>query len=284
MNWHSIDIEKVFSELHSTGSGYSDTEAAAAQSKYGNNEFVIKNKKKPFMIFLDQFRDFMIIILIVAAIISGVAGDMVDTIIIMVIVLLNATIGFVQEYRAEKTMEALRDMATPNAKVLRNGKLTEILSTAIVPGDVVSLEAGQMVPADIRLIEAHSLQIEEAALTGESVPADKNHNKLDKDGIPLGDRLNIAYKATKITNGRGTGVVIATGMKTEIGKIAGMLQEDEMKTPLQQRMADFGKKLSYIILGICVLLFGMGLLRGEPPLQMLLLSITLAVAAIPEAL
>lgn len=284
MVWHASEIEKVFSELHSTGSGYSDAEAAAAQSKYGNNEFLKKNKKKPFMIFLDQFRDFMIIILIVAAIISGVAGDMVDTIIIMVIVLLNATIGFVQEYRAEKTMEALRDMATPNAKVLRNGKLTEILTTAIVPGDVVSLEAGQMVPADIRLIEAYSLRIEEAALTGESVPADKNHNKLDKDDIPLGDRLNIAYKATKITNGRGTGVVIATGMKTEIGKIAGMLQEDEMKTPLQQRMADFGKKLSYIILGICVLLFGMGLLRGEPPLQMLLLAITLAVAAIPEAL
>jgi P-type Ca2+ transporter type 2C len=284
MVWHASEIERVFSELHTTGSGYPDAEAQAAQAKHGTNEFVIKKKKKPIMIFLDQFRDFMIIILIIAAIISGVAGDMVDTIIIMVIVLLNATIGFVQEYRAEKTMEALRDMATPHAKVLRNGKITEILSTAIVPGDIVSLEAGQLVPADIRLIEAHSLRIEEAALTGESVPVDKTHNKLEKEDIPLGDRVNIAYKATKITNGRGTGVVIATGMKTEIGKIAGMLQEDEMKTPLQQRMADFGKKLSYIILGICVLLFGMGLLRGEPPLQMLLLSITLAVAAIPEAL
>jgi Ca2+-transporting ATPase len=226
----------------------------------------------------------MILVLIGAAIVSGIAGDPVDTIIILVIVLLNAIIGFVQEYRAEKAMEALKKMATPQSTVLRDGHVTTIVSTELVPGDIVLLEAGNTVPADMRLLEIHSLKIMEASLTGESVAVDKIATKLAEENLPLGDRINMAYKSTLVTNGRGRGVVIGTGMQTEIGHIAKLLQEEKTTTPLQQRMADFGKKLSYLILLICIVLFGVGLLRGEEPVQMLLVAISLAVAAIPEAL
>ncbi len=284
MIWHTLDINTVLNELKSSEHGLSESGVIAAQQTYGKNELTNVKKVGALTILLHQFTDFMIVILMVAAIISGLAGDMVDTIIILVIVLLNAILGFVQEYRAEQTMEALRSLATPVSKVIRNGKTFEISSIDVVPGDVVLLEAGQLVPADVRILEAHTLQIEEAALTGESVPVTKTNTQHETTDLPLGDRTNMAYKATKIINGRGAGVVVTTGMKTEIGKIAGMLQTDEMKTPLQMRMADFSKKLSWIILGICVLLFASGIMRGEAPLPMLLVAITLAVAAIPEAL
>lgn len=284
MNWYQADVESVFKELNSSEKGLSDSDVAAALQKHGPNSLVAQKKKNPLAIFLGQFKDFMILILIIAAIVSGLTGDLVDTAIIIVIVLLNATIGFVQEYNAEKTMEALRGMVSPHARVLRNGATAEIEAAALVPGDVVFLEAGQVVPADIRLFESHSLRIEEAVLTGESVPADKTPTTVEKEETSLGDHTNMAYKATKIINGKATGVVVATGMATEIGKIAGMLQDKETKTPLQRRMTDFGRKLTYAIIVICVLFFGMGLLRGEPPMQMLLIAITLAVAAIPEAL
>ena len=284
MNWHQQEIETVLGTLKSSKTGLTSEGAASALAEHGKNEFAVKKKIKPIVIFLNQFRDFMIVILMIAAIVSGIIGDPIDTIIILTILVLNAVIGFVQEYRAEKTMEALRSMTTPMARVNRDGAITEISATELVPGDMVLLEAGQLIPADMRLIEAHSLRIEEAALTGESVPADKTDTILPEQDTPLGDRVNMAYKTTKITNGRGKGIVTETGMKTEIGKIAGMLQTDEIKTPLQVRMADFGKKLTFIVIGICALLFAVGMLRGEPPLQMLLLSITLAVAAIPEAL
>ena len=284
MIWHTLDINTVLNELKSSELGLSESGVIAAQQTHGKNELTNVKKVGALTILLHQFTDFMIVILMVAAIISGLAGDMVDTIIILVIVLLNAILGFVQEYRAEQTMEALRSLATPVSKVIRNGKTFEISSIDVVPGDVVLLEAGQLVPADVRILEAHTLQIEEAALTGESVPVTKTNTQHETTDLPLGDRTNMAYKATKIINGRGAGVVVTTGMKTEIGKIAGMLQTDEMKTPLQMRMADFSKKLSWIILGICVLLFASGIMRGEAPLPMLLVAITLAVAAIPEAL
>ncbi len=284
MNWHTLHIEKALQQTGSGRQGLRTEEVPGLQARYGRNELEEKKKKPAWMLFLRQFYDFMILVLIAAAIISGIIGDVTDTIIILVIVMLNAVMGFVQEYRAEKAMDALKKLAAPQTTVIRNGSPENIAAGELVPGDIVLLEAGNLVPADLRLIEVHSLRIEEASLTGESVPVDKTSDILTDADLPTGDRLNMAYKGTLITAGRGSGLVIATGMKTEIGKIAGMLQEKESQTPLQQRMNDFGKKLSYLILLICTALFVTGLLRGEEPVKMLLLAISLAVAAIPEAL
>ncbi|MBL7742818.1 MAG: cation-translocating P-type ATPase [Chitinophagaceae bacterium] len=284
MNWHHIDTREVTELTGSAPDGLSTESAALKLAEYGPNELEDKKKKPAWVLFLLQFKDFMILVLIAAAIIAGVAGDLTDTIIILVIVILNAIVGFIQEYRAEKAMEALKKIAALQAQVLRNGKPVTVAASALVPGDMVLLEAGNVVPADIRLFETHSLRIDESALTGESVPAEKDDRVLKDVDLPLGDRINMAFKSTLITNGRAKGIVVATGMQTEIGLIARMLQQDEAETPLQKRMADFGKKLSYIILLICLLLFVIGLLRGEKPLNMLLISISLAVAAIPEAL
>jgi Ca2+-transporting ATPase len=284
MNWHTLATSEV---LKKTGSSQDGLTPEAAQKKlheFGPNKLAEKRKKPAWLLFVNQFTDFMILVLIAAAIISGIAGDIVDTIIILVIVLLNAIIGFVQEYRAEKAMEALKKMATPQSTVLRNGHVASIVSTDLVPGDIVLLEAGNTVPADIRLLEVHGLKVMEASLTGESVPVDKMSSQLTETNLPLGDRVNMAYKSTLVTNGRGRGVVIGTGMQTEIGHIAKLLQDEKTATPLQQRMTDFGKKLSYLILLICIVLFVVGLLRGEEKVQMLLVAISLAVAAIPEAL
>ncbi|WP_018617456.1 cation-translocating P-type ATPase [Segetibacter koreensis] len=284
MNFHLLDINKVFELTNSSVSGLSTETAEERLLEFGANELEEKKKKPAWLLFINQFKDFMILVLIAAAIISGIAGDVTDTIIILVIVLLNAVVGFVQEYRAEKAMEALKKMAAIQAHVLRNGHPATIPSAQLVPGDIVLLEAGNAVPADLRLIETHSLRIDESALTGESVPADKAEQILEGKDLPIGDRLNMAYKSTLVTNGRARGIVVAPGMNTEIGLIARMLQQDEAVTPLQKRMGDFGKRLSYLILFICILLFAVGLLRGEEPIKMLLLSISLAVAAIPEAL
>ncbi|RYG52890.1 MAG: HAD family hydrolase, partial [Chitinophagaceae bacterium] len=284
MNWHSKDIEKVLSLTGSTLNGLHPSLAEKKLLEVGENELRGKKKKPAWVLFIYQFKDFMTLVLIAAAIISGIAGDSADTVIILVIVFLNAFVGFIQEYRAEKAMEALKKMATPHSAVLRNGHVQTIGSTQLVPGDVVLLEAGNSIPADLRLYEVQGLKVMEASLTGESVAIDKTANVLDEEELPLADRINMVYKGTQVTNGRGRGIVIATGMKTEIGKIAELLEEEETATPLQKRMADFGKKLSYLILFICVILFGVGLLRGEEPVEMLLVSISLAVAAIPEAL
>lgn len=284
MNYHQLTSQKVFEVTKSSPQGLTTDAVKSKLEEFGPNALEGKKKKPIWQFFLNQFKDFMILVLIAAAIISGVVGELTDTIIILVIVLLNAIVGFVQEYRAEQALEALKKMASLHAQVIRDGQTITIESENLVPGDVVLLEAGNVAPADIRLIEAHSLRIDESALTGESVPTDKSERELPEEELPLGDRFNMAYKSTLITNGRAKGVVVATGMKTEIGKIAKMLQQDDAATPLQKRMADFGKKLSYLILIICALLFGVGLLRNEEPLKMLLLSISLAVAAIPEAL
>ncbi|MBK7888488.1 MAG: cation-translocating P-type ATPase [Bacteroidetes bacterium] len=284
MNWHANAFEDILEEVRSATKGLSGEEAALRLETNGPNELEEKKRKSPLMIFLAQFKDFMILALLFAAIISGVIGEMTDTLIILIIVLLNAIIGFVQEYRAEKAMQMLKKMAAIQATVQREGTVVKLPAADLVIGDVVLLDAGNAVPADLRILEAHSLRIDESALTGEALAVDKSSEKIEGENIPLGDRLNMAYKSTLVTNGRGLAVVVATGMNTEIGKIARLLQEGEMSTPLQRRMADFGKRLSLIILGICIILFGVGLLRGEEPLNMLLLSISLAVAAIPEAL
>lgn len=284
MIWHSTSIEEIKKSLSTSENGLNAAEATKRQAEYGLNVLQEKKKNPAWVLFLNQFNDFMIIVLIAAAIISGVAGDLTDTIIILIIVLLNAIMGFVQEFRAEKAMDALSQLATPHATVIRDEKPIQISSKELVPGDVVELEAGNLVPADLRLIEVHSLRVEESSLTGESIPVDKSINTLEEKGSSLGDRVNMAYKGTQVSAGRGLGFVVHTGMQTEIGKIAGMLQTTEAQTPLQKRMNEFGKKLSYLILLICVLLFVVGLLRGEDALNMLLVAISLAVAAIPEAL
>ncbi|MBN1381257.1 MAG: cation-translocating P-type ATPase [Deltaproteobacteria bacterium] len=284
-HWHQKTVEEVFQEIGSGPAGLSHEEAADRLRRYGPNALIEKKKKSPVMMFLDQFKDFMIIVLIAAAVISGVIGELSDTIAIVVIVILNAVIGFVQEYRAEKAMEALKKMAAANAVVLRDGTPATVPAEEIVPGDWVLLEAGRIVPADMRVTEAANLQVEEAALTGESMPVDKHMDALTDAQLPLGDRKNMSYKGTFVTYGRGAGVVTATGMNTELGRIAAMLQgEEEVKTPLQKRLTAFGQKLAISILVICAVVFVAGLMRGEEPLLMLLTAISLAVAAIPEAL
>ena len=282
--YFNINVDEAVEALHSSIKGLSQLEATNRLAKNGLNELVTKKNKPAWVYFFDQFKDFMIIILIVAAIISGIMGDMVDTIVILIIVLLNALLGFSQEYKAEKSMAALKKMSITTARVNRDEKPVIIPSQELVPGDIVYLEAGNIVPADIRLIEVHSLSIDESSLTGESNAAHKKVDTIKEVEVSLGDQYNMAFKGTLITAGRSIGLVVMTGMSTELGKIAGLLQEDKASTPLQRRMEHFGKKLSYIILFICFFLFISGLIRGEDPFTLLLLSISLAVAAIPEAL
>ena len=284
MNWHILNTSEIWNIINSQPTGLSTEAAQKRLMEYGPNELQGKKKQPALVLFLKQFKEVMILILMVAAIISGVIGELKDTIVILVIVLLNAIIGFVQEYRTEKAIEALKKMATVFAKVKRDGIIKEVPASDIVKGDMVQLEAGDMVPADMRLTEVHSLKIEEASLTGESQAVEKTTAPLTEEHTPLAERANMAYKNTIVSYGRGEGVVVATGMQTEVGKIAQLLQDDEVATPLQKRLEDFGKKLSIGIIAICVLLYGVGLLRGEDPVQMLLTAISLAVAAIPEAL
>jgi Ca2+-transporting ATPase len=284
MNWHNLDINRIFALTGSSTAGLSSQLVEQRIAEYGLNELSEKKKKPVWVLFLRQFNDFMILLLVAAAIISGVIGDVGDTVVILVIVLLNAIIGFVQEYRAGKAMDELKKLSTPHVEVLRDGLPEMISSVYLVPGDIVFLEAGTLLPADLRLFETNSLSIDESSLTGESVPVNKTSETLSENDLPIGDRFNMAYKGTLITNGRGSGIVVETGMNTEIGQIARMLQGEEAITPLQKRMADFGKKLSYLVLIICALLFVTGLLRGEAAVKMLLVAISLAVAAIPEAL
>lgn len=282
--FYQESIDSLFKQFNTSQAGLSTAESSNRLQTGGYNELEEKKKTPPWVLFLNQFKDFMILVLAVAAILSGIFGDLADTIIIFVIIILNAVVGFIQEFRAEKAMEALKKMSITKTQVIRDDKPHEIESKELVPGDIVILEAGNMVPADIRLYEVNALRIDESSLTGESVPVDKESSKLKKESIPLGDQLNMAFKGTLVTNGKAEGLVVRTGMSTELGKIAGLLQEKEAITPLQARMTKFGKNLSYIILVICLVLFISGLVRGEEPFKILLLSVSLAVAAIPEAL
>lgn len=284
MNWHRLSIAEVFELLGTNQQGLTAIAAEEKLLKNGPNELQEGKKKSVAGILLSQFKDVMILILLGAAIISGVVGDLTDAVVILIIVILNALVGFFQEYRAEKAMQALKQMAVTQARVLRNGTVNWLPATVLVPGDIVLLEAGNAVPADVRIIESVNLKIEEAALTGESHAVDKVTYPLEQDSMPLGDQTNMAFKGTFVTYGRGTAVVVATGMLTELGRIAKMLQEEETLTPLQQRMASFGKRLSILVLFLCIVFFVAGWLRDEDILKMVLTSISLAVAAIPEAL
>lgn len=283
--WYRLPPNEVIGKLETRIEGLSDGEAQSRLAEFGPNELKELKKRTPLGMLFSQFTDFMIIVLIGAAIISGIIGELKDTVAIGVIVLLNGIIGFVQEYRAEKALRALKAMAAPLAKVLRRGKPKDIQAKEVVPGDVVILEAGMIVPADLRLAEVAQLKIDESPLTGESVPVEKTASPIKEKIVALGDRKNMAFKSTLVTYGRAKGVVVSTGMDTEIGKIATLIQkEEEVKTPLQRRLSKFGQKLAYAVLGICGIVFIFGLLRGEEITEMFLTSISLAVAAIPEAL
>lgn len=292
--FYNESISEVEKELRtSLSDGLTANEAKKRLAEYGPNALAAKKKKSMFMRFIDQFKDFMIIVLIIAAILSGVvAKEWTDAAIIMIVVILNAILGVFQEARSEAAIEALKEMATPSAHVKRGGAIIEIPSTELVPGDVVLLEAGDVVPADLRLINAHSLKIEESALTGESVPVDKSDETLTGDDVALADRVNMAYSNTNVTYGRGEGVVVTTGMNTEVGKIATMLNNtDETDTPLKENLNQLGKTLTIMILAICVIVFIVGVMKANPAernstlmINMFLVAISLAVAAIPEGL
>ncbi|MBK7884602.1 MAG: calcium-translocating P-type ATPase, PMCA-type [Chitinophagaceae bacterium] len=284
MNWHLLPLSEISQLLNTSPSGIDNISASQRLEEYGKNQIKDKKKKSVFQMLLHQLTDFMILILIAAAIISGVLGDVTDTVIILAIIILNAVVGFIQEYRAEKAMEALKLMAAANARILREGKTIDIPASDLVPGDVVMLEAGNIIPADLRFFETHQIKVDESALTGESHNVEKDPNELPEGDYQLGDRINMGFKGTFITNGRALAYVAATGMNTELGRIAKMIQTDETSTPLQKRLAAFGKRLSVVILIICTIIFVFGWLRGENILTMLLTSISLAVAAIPEAL
>lgn len=284
MNWHLLPLSEIAQLLDTNPSGIDNLTALQRLSEYGKNEIEDKKKKTVLQMLLHQLTDFMILILIAAAVISGIIGDLTDTIIILAIIIINAIVGFSQEYKAEKAIDALKKMVNSHARVLREGKTVEIPVSDLVPGDVVLLETGNSIPADVRFIETHKIKVDESALTGESHNAEKNVNELPKGDYSIGDQINMGFKGTFITNGRGAAYVIATGMNTELGLIAKMIQTDGTTTPLQKRLTAFGKQLSVGILLICVVIFMIGWLRGEPILAILLISISLAVAAIPEAL
>ncbi|MGK0551959.1 cation-translocating P-type ATPase [Enterococcus faecalis] len=276
----------VLQKMETTPEGLSTQEAQKRIEIYGENALDEGKKKSIFVKFFEQFKDFMIIVLLVAAVISAVfSHDVVDSVIILLVVVLNAIFGVIQEAKAEQAIEALKEMSSPNANVRRAGHVITVKSDELVPGDIVLLEAGDVVPADLRLLEAASLKIEEAALTGESVPVEKEVTVLEGSDIGIGDRINMAYSNSNVTYGRGLGVVVGTGMNTEVGKIAGMLaNEQETETPLKQNLNQLGKTLTIAILAIAAIMFVVGMFNGRTWIDMLLTSISLAVAAIPEGL
>ncbi|HSP48090.1 MAG TPA: HAD-IC family P-type ATPase, partial [Clostridiaceae bacterium] len=285
--WYMKSQDDIINELQvDISKGLSDAEVAERQEKYGPNKLEGKKKKSLIALFFGQLQDALIYVLLAAAAVTILVGHGTDAIIILMVVVLNAVIGVVQENKAEKAIEALNKLTTPRSIVRRNGKESEINSTELVPGDIVLIDAGRYIPADLRLTQSSNLQIEESALTGESVPSEKDaRSQLDKEGIPLGDQDNMGFMSTLATYGRGEGVVVATGMNTVVGNIAKSLNEDdEGMTPLQVRLEELGKTLGKLALGITGIMFLIGIVQGRDLLDMFLTAVSLAVAAIPEGL
>ena len=287
--WYSKTIKEVLDQLKVTPeAGLTDSEAKKRLEQYGPNELKSAEKESLFMRFLDQMKDPMIIVLLVAAVLSFVSSgftDWVDSVIILLIVIVNAVISISQEDNAEKALEALRKMSAPLAKVIRDGAMTRVETNLLVPGDIIVLEAGDLVPADARILECANLKADEAAMTGESVPVSKNALESLPEDTALGDRKNMVISSTVITNGRATCVVTSTGMETEVGQIAGMLMnEEDSETPLQKKMGEISKVLSVVCLGVCAVMFFVGLFYRRPILEIFMSAVALAVAAIPEGL
>ena len=292
-NWFNETVAETVKCLETDEEkGLNSSEVESRKEKYGLNELAAKKKKSTFVKFLEQFKDFMIIVLIISAVISGIVGvkqegisGITDTVIILVVVIVNAIIGVLQENKAEKSLEALQKLSSHVAKVIRNGKLEVVQSRELVPGDIVILETGDYVPADLRIIEAVNLKAQESALTGESVPVEKMAARIEDERIGLGDRINMLFSSSLITYGRGKAVVVETGMNTEVGKIADIINSaEEGETPLQGKLNKLGKTLGIVALIICFAIFGIGLLYGKDVIEMFLTAVSLAVAAIPEGL
>ena len=288
--WFHKSVEETKEYFKVDENGLTSEKVSENRAKYGTNELQAKKKKSTFVKFLEQFKDFMIIVLIIAAIISGVVGyiegeGITDSIIILIVVVLNAVIGVIQENKAEKSLEALQKLSAHVSKVIRNGKMEVIPAKELVPGDIVVLDTGDYVPADLRIIEAVNLKSQEASLTGESVPVDKKTEKIDNEEVDLGDRDNMLFSSSLITYGRGKGIVVETGMNTEVGKIAGIINSaEETQTPLQAKLNKLGKTLGIAALVICAIIFVIGLLYGKDPIEMFMTAVSLAVAVIPEGL
>ena len=284
--WHTRSAAELEQLLQVDASvGLQPQDAAERLARHGPNQLAESRFRPLWRIVLEQFQDFMILVLLAAALVAGFVGDLVDTVAILVIVALNAIIGAVQESRAQRAMASLRAMAAPVAAVRRSGEVLEVPAIELVPGDLVLLEAGSLVPADLRLLQAADLQVDESMLTGESTGVLKHVQPLPEPDLPVAERRNMAFKGSQVSVGRAEGVVVATAADTELGRIADLLEQTpQLKTPLQQRLARFGRRLALVVLAICALIFTVGLLRGEPALLMLLTAISLAVAAIPEAL
>lgn len=284
--WHTLEINELLSELNTSVShGLSVDEAKARLEQYGANQLTAAEGVSPWKLLLNQFKNILILILLGASVLSGVLGHGVEAIAIAVIVLFAVILGFIQEFRAERAIEALRQMAAPTATVVREGQEMEIPAAEIVPGDILIITTGDKIPADARLIEVVNLKIEEAALTGESVAVEKNHSVLSGANLPLGDRKNMVYSGTAATYGRGRALVAATGMQTEFGKIAGLLQSVETSdTPLQKNLDKVGKTLAKAAFVVVIIIVALGVFRGQPFLEMFIFGIALAVAVVPEAL
>ena len=284
MEWHTLKEEQLLKELNTSKQGLSETEASSRLKKYGKNELRKIRKLNAIKILLSQFTSFLIIILFIAAVISGILGHWLDFSVIMAIILLNSLFGFFQEYKAEKAIEKLKQVLVTKAKVMRGGKVMEIDARKIVPGDIIVLEEGNKIMADARILSSESLQVNEASLTGESIAEDKKLGILNLE-IVLADRTNMLYQGTEVVKGNGKAVVITTGMSTEFGKIAEMVQKvKQEKNPLRKKIDNFGKNLGFIAIGLIVLISIMGFLLGFDKLQIFMTAISLAVSAIPEGL
>lgn len=289
-NYYNLSSQETIEELKSSKEGLDAQEASTRLSRDGLNKLKEVKKKNLFMKFIDQFKNVMLIILIIAAVLSAVVSvqtgePFTDTIIILFVVFLNALLGVIQENKAEKAIEALKQMSLPYIKVRRNGTVISVKTEELVVGDIVLLEAGDYVPADMRIIENHSLRVEEAALTGESVPVDKQEGKIENQEVAIGDRVNMLYSGSNIVYGRGEAVVVATGMNTELGKIAEAISSQKVEiTPLQKKINELSKVLSIVVVVITIVMFIVGYLGGNPILDVFMLAISLAVAAIPEGL
>lgn len=285
-SWYQMSADEVLHVQQSNReTGLSAEEAGRRLETYGTNELREKKSVSPVSLFLNQFRDFMVLVLVGAVLISGMLGEYLDAITIIAIILLNGCLGFAQEFRAERSLRALKRLSAPKAKVIRGGKLEEIVADRLVPGDIVLLESGDRIPADIRFIEANGVFVEESALTGESVPVSKHDRPIREDGVPIGDRRNIGYMGTMLARGTARGVVVRTGMDTEMGKIADLIQNTEVvATPLQQRLEQLGKILIVVALVLTVFVVVAGIWHGQPAYGMFLAGVSLAVAAIPEGL
>src|SRR5262245_21207434 len=283
--WHMLTVEDSFERLKSTPSGLTNPEAARRLAEFGPNELQAAGRVSPWAILLEQFKNVLSIILLLATALSAFLGHGVEAIAITVIVLFAVVLGFVQEYRAERAIEALRQMAAPEATVIREGRERSVPARELVPGDLILLATGDKVPADVRLIEAVNLQTVEAALTGESAPVEKHTRPLEDERLPTGDRKNMAYAGTAVTYGRGRAVVVATGMATEFGKIARMLEAVETsKTPLQGNLDRVGQALARAAVVVVIIIVALGLFRGQPFIEMFIFGVALAVAVVPEAL